>query len=125
VKFLLVLILGVIAAWPGLALAGSGWYLLAAPQVGPYDEREETYPSWLGTNAPLSSWQHLGAYDSAQACEAAKREQGRIALDVFKGVQAKADRATEYGAKWYANSRMYMIGLTYSRCVASDDPRLK
>jgi hypothetical protein len=85
---------------PAAALALIGWYLMAPPM-------HNGAPNY---DAPLRSWNMSKAYDSARDCEA-DREAAKQACaqvpDVEKPFTGCADTFDR------------------SRCIASDDPRLK
>jgi hypothetical protein len=72
-----------------------GWYLMAPPVNSP--------------TLPLSAWQTLQAFDSAQSCE-------RNARQLVAVAQKQQD--TQYG-------RAMLGALLLSQCIASDAPRLK
>ena len=90
--FLITLLLAVSPAWAG------GWYLMLPPIV--QDDRGQPY---YDDEAPLSEWQHMGAYDSAAQCE-------EIKLSQRTGVKGKMVKMPDARG--------------YKRCIASDDPRL-
>jgi hypothetical protein len=60
------------------------------------------------TTAKLSTWDHVGSYDSAQECDRAKGEQQTLPPPE---VRVPADRRRQ---AWAADDR----------CIATDDPRL-
>ena len=79
------------------ALALVGWYLMMAPMDR---EGKATDPS-----APLSQWQHLSSYDSAQDCE-------RVRLPTMN----KTCKAYPASCENLSNNLL---------CISTDDPRLK
>jgi hypothetical protein len=86
------------------AYAGHGWYLLTPPKIPGVMEFDE--------KAPLERWEHHGAFDSAEDCERNLDVWRARAMDQFK-----LDGSIE---------NKYLSGLAiFSRCIASDDPRLK
>lgn len=113
--------------------AVGGWYLLTPP-ISEYNEGA-TYLSGytILVNKPLSQWVQQGAFDSASDCEAVKDSRTRVEQDIFykshdayreslgrtDQVVLKAQRLLTEGhnAKYSA--------LWDSRCIRSDDPRLR
>lgn len=92
-----------------------GWYLLAAPfaQALPIDQ--------VRTDAPLSEWHMLRAFDTAWQCEAARRRWADSMLTDLKAIVAdRSDPALGKTALVNMAALPDMI-----LCVASDDPRLK
>jgi hypothetical protein len=90
------------------ALALVGWYLMVPPWNGPdsFDEK-----------APFNTWEQIDVYDSATDCsryrvkdiEIISKSSGLLPLRSDVGRDAKSVRNR----------------LVASRCIASDDPRLK
>jgi hypothetical protein len=58
-----------LVAW---ACAGQGWYLLTPPVVRKADRT--FMPS---SSAPLTNWEHLTSFDSAEQCQVAQAELAR------------------------------------------------
>jgi hypothetical protein len=91
--------------WHGVALALTGWYLMAPPSA-------TTQADWerVSLRAPLYEWQTIQSFDTAKECEA---------------VQAKMQGQflTKYPppGPFPLDVRPIMLG----QCVATDDPRLK
>jgi hypothetical protein len=83
--------------------ASQGWYLLSPPKIPGAMEFDE--------KAPLARWEHHGAFDSAEDCERNLNGWRARAMDRFKLV----DRVEN---KYLSESAIF------SRCIASDDPRL-
>lgn len=108
--------------------AGStgGWYLFIPPQE--YNEQAAfLYRFEILDDAPPSQWKQQGAYDSASECEANKQKllmtANRRSTESMKKIRNK-DRApvsTFLEEKDLADA----IALDASRCVRSDDPRLR
>ncbi len=103
---------------------GRGWYLLM-----PHDEKGRVL-----VDQPLPKWKHIGSYDTAEACEADKALRFRLetrvyesALDDFwRASRAGASRAELKDKQWSVeNTGMLWEAVSWSRCVASDDPRLR
>ena len=86
------------------AFAGQGWYLLSPPKIPGVMEFDE--------KAPLERWEHHGAFDSAEDCERDLNGWRARAMDRFKVVGTIEN-------KYLSESAIF------SRCIASDDPRLK
>jgi len=146
VKLLLILVFGILAAAPGLALAGSGWYLLAPPVV-----RDPAMPTQEGAFAPdwarpLRLWEQLSSFDSAKRCEEARTQAREIAheprhmndrdrLDQLNADLRKSrdsDLVSEaIGATLNASKRVLLEDLKRDEswrnalCISVDDPRLK
>lgn len=90
------------------ALAVVGWYLMVPP-VHPTSSDLSTAKGYVDWGAPLSDWETLDSYDSAQECRAELAHQFD---DAVKHVQ-KGDPLIPFSLPEYA------------KCIASDDPRLK
>jgi hypothetical protein len=87
------------------ALALVGWYLMTAPSRA----------GWFDPDAPLLQWTQAGSFDTASKCEQIRTIANQKFLDKFdvynRDTLEKVDPLT-------AVNRI-------SRCIASDDPRLK
>jgi hypothetical protein len=86
--------------------AGQGWYLLTPLKEGPE-----------GIRAPLTTWDHHGSYDTATDCE----------NSLMRTVESRKQRikeGTDDARKQKINQQI-LDRLTWARCIASDDPRLK
>lgn len=86
----------------GAALTLMGWYLLAPPGGGRLGE--------IRVDAPLTEWQHIGSFDTANACED---------LWVYAG-----DHVDKVPTR-HLTSAEIKYRIQTSMCIASDDPRLK
>jgi hypothetical protein len=124
------------------AVALVGWYLMVPP-LGPNGS--------IDPNAPLSRWEQYEGHDNAAACEVAHSQLLDLADVIQRRVQkseesltqklngisreqvenANPDKLKEFerkldearaGVKRIQN---YVDGDRASKCVASDDPRLK
>jgi hypothetical protein len=103
----------------GVALLMCGWYLLV-PQVSRW------IPQVLLTNKPLSQWETREGFDTAQQCKDAQHKiRGFLDSEVSK-------RRQEAGSqKAYINDPVANMlwaeqaRLAGSKCIATDDPRLK
>ena len=96
------------------AAAAGGWYLLRPP-VAPVSGGGEPVVS----DAPLREWDRVGAYDTAPACEAARRE----LLATFAPLthdERKMLSPRQTGLVVVAG-----LAAARSRCVASDDAGLR
>jgi hypothetical protein len=76
-------------------------------------------------NAPLSFWDTLGRYDSADSCG-----ESAIKISIIGGkesVESPADlrkRGALYGTT-LLRARIWALALSNVECFATDDPRLK
>jgi hypothetical protein len=86
------------------AFAGQGWYLLSPPKIPGVMEFDE--------KAPLQRGEHHSAFDSAENCKRNLNGWRARAMDRFKLVDSIEN-------KYLSESAIF------SRCIASDDPRLK
>ena len=84
-------------AWPALLLQAA-WYALVPPTSG----------SQVDLRAPLTRWEQLRAFDSAEACE-------KMTLAYAAQARAQTDNA--------ARARTQQV--EYVRCVHVADPRLR
>jgi hypothetical protein len=111
------------------ALALVGWYLMAPPY-----RRDGS----LDLNAPLSEWSQLGGagYDSATACGKARSEEAQAIVKALDSTKQRVKALPDDGdqpiskvdPKTYAQYVKTMNAandFVHSRCVATDDPRLK
>ena len=81
------------------ALALVGWYLMTPPLTG---------SSGIATQAPLTQWTAIGSsYPSEEKCQQAKQ-------DMLRGPTHLNNLDDQH-----------LLALQESRCVATDDPRLK
>lgn len=94
------------------SLALVGWYLLSPPL---------TYEANIvNVKAPLTEWDQIAAFDSAAKCQAALFYRIDAALNRTDDLKAKDRRR---GMVWDSSEgRALTQG---SRCVSTDDPRLK
>jgi hypothetical protein len=92
---------------PSLVRAG-GWYLLHPVAGRDADGKERV---WADT--PVSSWEQEGAYATAEECEAKRLKLSR------EGQPYLARRPLPEGWSLWASYA------DWSRCIASDDPRLQ
>ena len=93
------------------AAAASEWYLIRPP-LSPVGDV-------VASDAPIREWEHVGAYDTVSACEEARRE----LLRTFAPLTADEKRAlSPRQAGLVVVAELIAAG---SRCIASDDPRLR
>jgi hypothetical protein len=85
-----------------LALALVGWYLLVPP----------INSMRLDRTAPLPTWMQAASFDSAAQCDA----------DRLEGLQKINEQAKDSRDPVTLNEQEQ---LTFARCIATDDPRLK
>jgi hypothetical protein len=114
--------------------AAGGWYLLIPPR-SEYDERAGFLSGYkILDNKPLSQWGQQGAYDSASECEAVKNsftmaEQRVYSLSseaYVKAVGAGTDPVVLKMQRFLTESNnANVLGFMASRCIRSDDPRLR
>jgi len=120
------LILVALAGAPPLLAAG-GWYLLIPP-------RSDQNTLKILDSEPLSKWTQQGAYDSASDCEAAKDALLTVERNSYYDAERryalalseKKDQVTVAVIQSaLENYRSNFDGLSVSRCINSDDPRLR
>jgi hypothetical protein len=104
------------------ALSLMGWYFLVPPLYNPNrQELAQIRNRWdlphtvLRTDWPYSDWKILGSYDAASACEAARDRN----LEFIRGVFEREKKTRPQTAE------RLMDGAVDTRCIASDDPKLK
>ena len=111
---------------PGSAAAGGSWYLVAPPWFKPL-------PAPL-LDAPLSDWERVRAFDSAEACEAGRQERiTRTEANAWRALEldSKARRAGRSADVQKDMEDLALEATIEARwaqallCVASDDPRLR
>lgn len=114
--------------------AADGWYLLVPPRSN-YNTKAAFLNGYkILDDQPLSKWGQQGAYDSAAECEAMKQtliisEQNAYSAsstDYIKAGQADASQnvlAFKRAAVEELNADV--LALMASRCINSNDPRLK
>jgi len=83
--------------------AGQGWYLMIPPAAG---------KGAVDFEAPLRRWPQAAAFDTAKACEDSLRDLYTTAKANFQSVGSDENKRG-------------IDSLTFARCIASDDPRLK
>jgi len=128
-SLLVVLLLLAATSW-----AASGWYLFIPPR-SEYNERAEYLSGYkILDSKPFSQWGQQGAYDAASECEAVRhsllmaeqRVHAKSSEEYVKALGAGTDPAVLKFQRWSseasnANESSFMA----SRCIRSDDPRLR
>jgi hypothetical protein len=105
------------------ALAVVGWYLLTPVPAGDTGYWGRLHDLIFGASeyAPMSRWNQLGAFDTAEKCDAAQTKEDDSTMESFSQTQeekgkSKAETAVDAWKKGVGDE---------SVCIASDDPRLK
>jgi hypothetical protein len=134
VRFAIRATLVVLALAAPPSFAGAGWYLLVPP-TSEYDERAAFLSGIKILSAqPLSKWSQQGAYDSASECEevrnaltaTAQNLYSRNSADYIKAVGANEKPYLLKHMRWTTErSNANVDALIASRCVESNDPRLR
>jgi hypothetical protein len=93
------------------AAAAAEWYLIKPP-LSPVGDV-------VAIDAPIREWQRVGVYETAPACEEARSELLRTFAPLTTG-EKKALSPRQTGLVVVAE--LIAAG---SRCIASDDPRLR
>ena len=116
------------------SFAGAGWYLLVPPSSD-YDERAQFLSGVKILDTQLhSKWAQKGAYDSASECEAVKHSllmaehnfYSKASADYISAIGANKDPALLKHMRWTTEkSNANVNALSASRCIKSDDPRLR
>src|SRR5206468_144835 len=118
----------------GPAWAGNGWYLLV-PSLSEYNEANDFLKGYrVLVGEPLSKWNHAGAYDSAVECDTDRN--GRIrrehsvytmATDEYRQlIRAQADPfVLKTQRRIVELDNAQVDALQASRCISSDDSRLR
>ena len=117
------------AAW-----AEKSWYLLVPP-LSKYDEASKYLEAYkILASEPLSKWNHAASYDTAAECEADKNTRTLVEGNRYEGTtdvyhRLISENAAQSQLKLQrliverANAQYSALGT--SRCIASDDPRLR
>jgi hypothetical protein len=118
----------------GSVKAAGGWYLLTPP-VTEYNEKAGYLERIrVLTDVPLSKWNHGDSFDTAADCEAVRYARTQLetrfratAVDEYQKSlsvdRSPADRESARRTLESAHSREQVLAL--SRCIASDDSRLR
>ena len=120
--------------WPIASHGAGGWYLLIPPR-SEYNERAEYLSAYkILDSKPLSEWRQEGAYDSASECEASRnsllmieqRIHVKAAEEYIKVLGAAKDSVVLKTQRWVSEtSNANEWAFRASRCIRSDDSRLK
>ncbi len=110
------------------ALALVGWYLMVPPMA----HEENWQPGGPPTTAPLSEWFIWKPFDTADACEKAEdalfwRASKNNGTDYHRWLagRASSDDLLDEWSSTYSDNTALNAALRQSRCIATDDPRLK
>jgi hypothetical protein len=117
------------------ALALVGWYLMV-----PFPDAPGKPPNF---HAPLSQWNQMGAFDTAAACDKERESRRKLAAGALeqvkreiiedflrrnKAAQTSNQPLSEVPPKVHddeVTASTEAVAVAASRCIASDDPRLK
>ncbi|MGO9061540.1 MAG: hypothetical protein ACLQU2_29820, partial [Candidatus Binataceae bacterium] len=92
------------------ALALVGWYLM----MPPFHKDSEGMIDGLMSHAPVSQWDHVKSFDTAQACETGWKQNIDHRMSSLRQFNLADSRL---GDLWKAATHE-------ARCISSDDPRL-
>jgi hypothetical protein len=114
--------------------AAEGWYLLI-PRLSEYNESADFLNGFRVLDGKgLSEWGQQGAYDSAAQCETVRHDLLMVEQRVYASASDAYLKATEAGTeqlllkhqRWFAElQNAKVLALMASRCIRSDDPRLR
>ena len=93
--------------------AANIWYLLAPP-FSSFEDTPKTDGLRVLTDAPLAKWSRIGTFDSAQACEQSRQDTIRFLT--------REDQNPTFNREGAMLNRDRSV---LSKCVPSNDPRLK
>ena len=109
------------------ALALVGWYLMVPPPGPPRSAGANTAPP--NHTAPLNQWTIRNSYDSAQACEAAKKTDLDTATTNMDKQHHLAEQRQGLWPDNFSNQEFLVADqfeyATEALCISTDDPRLK
>jgi hypothetical protein len=121
-------------AWPITSDGAGGWYLLIPPR-SEFNERAEYLKGYrILDTKPLSQWAQEGAYDSASECEAVRNNLLKVEQRVHVKDSENYIKAVGSGTDPVVLKTQRLISETSSanewafrasRCIRSDDPRLR
>jgi len=89
------------------------WYLLAPP-FSSFEDTPKTDRLRVPSDAPLAKWSRIGSFESAQACEQSRQDTIRFLT--------REDQNPTFSREGAMLNRDRAV---LSKCVPSDDPRLK
>jgi len=117
-----------------LAWAEKSWYLLVPP-LSNYDEASKYLEGYkILTSEPLSKWDHAASYDTAVECETDKSTRTLVEGNRYEAttqehhrlISANADKnQLKFQRLIVERANAQHWALISSRCIASDDPRLR
>lgn len=123
-KLFLILILQV-SIFDCPAWAGQGWYLMVPPpasadnlRIFSFSEEREFLAGEFDITVPLPKWVQLNSFDTAKDCE----ENRKSKTNFWKGDIGEGPEETKTREHIEARIRQHIEA---SRCISSDDPRLK
>lgn len=129
-SLLIVLLLGMLSP----LLGADGWYLLVPPR-SKYNKNADYLSGYkILEDKPLSKWGQQGAYDTAEECEAMKVSLINTEQNTYKTSSVNYIEATRFAKSQTileiqrANVEILnanVFALMASRCINSNDPRLK
>jgi hypothetical protein len=127
------IIIGVVIFLVSTVYSEGGWYLLKPPVRDDFNieallkhypnlrgrsksQLHEIAPEFMGNwNAPLSTWMHIGSFDTAKDCESTR-------IRLMETARAREPELREKYPNGYPSLESTL--LRESRCIASNDPRL-
>ena len=114
----LFLLVGLLCLVPGGTRAGTGWYLLMPPVYSGKGDRP-----YVARSTTLTEWDHVGSYDTAKAREEARAHSKKAASMKYEAQlnRQRGDKALGDGGEAFT----FWRAAGDSRCIASEDPRLK
>ena len=98
---------------PSQIQAVDTWYLMAPP-FSSFEDSPKTDGLRVLTDAPLAKWSRIGSFDSAQACEQSRQDTIRFLT--------REDPNPTFSREGAMLNRDRSV---LSKCVPSNDPRLK
>jgi hypothetical protein len=101
---------------PLTSQAGQGWYLIYPPVQYP----SETETGSVRGTAPYHEWGQTAAFDTVQACERERKATDAKALETLKALGNEDQKSLLTKLRLVVTAAQVS-----SRCVASDDPRLR
>ena len=125
--FLATLVVLLLAVTP--ASASAAWYLMAPPCAPTHvvtlnDGSKTLQPAACSPDdrTPLSKWESIGSFTTADMCDAQK-----LAVTTLRNraYLQELDRTNNPADPTVLTFRREYDQMSYARCVASDDPKLK
>lgn len=109
--------LGLVLLLPAGAAAGQGWYYIVPPLS---QAPTATETGRFNANAAPSQWAQMGAFDTAQECERARRAKETEHLEILKTLHQEDKENISVKMR-----TLISASILSGRCIASDDPRLR